>query len=242
MLSSAELNADDEMVGMHCLLLPLEDVTVLPTWDTVGMRGTGSCDVQVENVFVPSHRAIPFHDLLNGTSIGARESSNPTYRIPLIPYLSYTALAPVIGMGKGAVAVFQDYLEQRLLMSGKNQKSSTAAQIRLATASNNIAAAEALMDRGVADLIRTVKEEMEITIQDRVRFRSEACFAASLVKQAINELAAGAGAKAQFKSHPLQKFQRDINTISGHVVFDMDTTMELQGRVQLGMEPENPLV
>lgn len=242
MLSSAELNAEDQMVGMHCLVLPIEEVTILPTWDTVGMRGTGSCDVQVDDVFVPSHRSIPFSDLLNGTSIGAKESNNPIYRIPLIAYLAYTALAPVIGMGKGALAIFQDYLEQRLLMSGKNQKTSVAAQIRLATASNKIAAAEALMDQGVAALISSVKNEKKMTIADRVRYRSEACYCASLVKEAVNELAAGAGAKAQFKDHPLQKFQRDINTISGHIVFDMDTTMELQGRVQLGMEPANPLV
>lgn len=45
----------------------------------------------------------------------------------------------------------------------------------------------------------------------------------------------GAGASVYFASHPLQRLQRDVETLKGHVIFDWDRTAELAGRYQLGL-------
>ncbi len=242
LVSALEMDDQENLAGMYCCALPIEDVEILPTWDTSGMRGTGSCDVKIKEAFVPAHHTIQFSDLLNGTTEGAKNSANPMRRLPLIVYLAYTAVAPVIGMGKGALTVYRDHLKQRLYVSGQEQKNNPASQVRLARAQNQIDAAEALVDQGLKSVIQSIKDGETLTINDRVKYRTQACYAANMIKQAVNHMAEGAGAKAQFKSHPLQRFQRDINTISGHVVFDMDTTMELQGRVLLGLEPNHPLL
>lgn len=242
LVSALEEDDTDNIVGMRCIALPIEDVTVEDTWHTSGMRGTGSNDIVIENVFVPERRTIPFMDLLEGSAPGACLSDNPMYRLPLVPYLAYTAAAPCIGMGKGAIDTFADYLGQRVFVNGEAQKDKPAAQMRLAEARNEVAAAEALMDRGVKEMIARVKNGDSFTVADRVHYRSEACYATTLVKRAIDRLAEAAGAKSQFENHPMQRFQRDINTIRGHVVFDLDTTMELQGRVLIGLEPNQPLV
>ena len=49
----------------------------------------------------------------------------------------------------------------------------------------------------------------------------------------------GAGASVYFESHPLQRLQRDVETLKGHVVFDWDRAAELAGRVLLG-QPLQP--
>ena len=36
--------------------IPMADVTVIDTWNVAGMVGTGSNDIEVKDVFVPSHR------------------------------------------------------------------------------------------------------------------------------------------------------------------------------------------
>jgi 3-hydroxy-9,10-secoandrosta-1,3,5(10)-triene-9,17-dione monooxygenase len=46
-----------------------------------------------------------------------------------------------------------------------------------------------------------------------------------------------AGAGAQFSDSPFQRAQRDINTISGHVIFDTDAAYALYGKVELGLAP-----
>ena len=70
----------------------------------------------------------------------------------------------------------------------------------------------------------------------------EACYATHLCKRAVDRVVDAAGARAQFESSPLQRFQRDLHTLVGHVVFDLDATLELHGRVMLGLEPNQPLI
>jgi indole-3-acetate monooxygenase len=44
-------------------LFPTENAEIIDNWDTLGMRGTGSHDVNVADVFVPAERAVPFKPL-----------------------------------------------------------------------------------------------------------------------------------------------------------------------------------
>ena len=41
---------------------------------------------------------------------------------------------------------------------------------------------------------------------------------------------------------PIQRFQRDIQTLSNHAVMNARTTIELYGRILCGLEPNTPLV
>ena len=52
----------------------------------------------------------------------------------------------------------------------------------------------------------------------------------------IDDLAVGSGGSVYFEDHPLQRFQRDVNTLKGHAIFDWDRTMELVGRVAIGLD------
>ena len=237
---NAEENAN--VVGMECVVIPIGDITVKDTWDTVGMRGTGSHDIEVDNVFVPQHRSIPFADVLSGNSPGAILSDNPIYRIPLVPYLSYTAAAPALGIGFGALEQFRTNMVDRVMLGGEQQQQKVASQIRLGEAQIALSAAEALMDRGVRDLLTKVKAGHTFSIEERVNYRAEACYVADSVKRVVDNLLEAAGAKAQFHAHPLQRFQRDINNLRGHVVFDMDSTMEMQGRSMIGLAPNHALI
>jgi alkylation response protein AidB-like acyl-CoA dehydrogenase len=41
------------------VFFPRESATILDTWHTLGMRGTGSADIAVTDLFVPEHRTVP---------------------------------------------------------------------------------------------------------------------------------------------------------------------------------------
>src|SRR5215813_12768627 len=51
---------DDEgnQVDFRTFLLPLGDYRIEDVWDTVGLRGTGSNDIVVDDVFVPEYRSL----------------------------------------------------------------------------------------------------------------------------------------------------------------------------------------
>ena len=52
----------------------------------------------------------------------------------------------------------------------------------------------------------------------------------------IGALLEASGASAHFLDNPLQRIERDVDMISGHVVFDYDTSRELAGALTLGMK------
>lgn len=242
MLSALEEDDQGQVIGLQCVVLPMSEVQLQDNWRTSGMRGTGSQDMLIEDAFIPSHHAVPFLDMLEGRTAAGLASANPMHRIPLIPFLAYTAAAPALGMGQGAVNAFSEYLQQRVNLIGEKQHEKPAGLMRLGEASMKVRAAEALLDRGVADLLSKARAGHVFSVEERVHYRAEACYVATLVKEAIDLLAEGAGARAQFEQHPLQRFQRDINTLRGHVVFDLDGTMELAGRAMTGLPPNQPLI
>jgi len=239
---SALSEDNEKIIGMECVVVPIHEVEVLDTWHTVGMRGTGSHNIRLDNVYVPKHRSVALADILNGSGEVAQKATNPMYRIPLVPYLSYTAAAPALGIGLGAYTQFKQYMQERIMLGGEQQQEKIASQIRLGQAKVALKSAEQLMHQGVQDLMQKAKSGHPFSLEERVNYRAEACYIATIVKQVVDSLVEAAGARAQFENMPLQRFQRDINTLRGHIVFDMDSTMEMLGRVELGLAPNQALI
>ncbi len=128
------------------VVVPAGQVEVVDTWHTAGMRGTGSHDVVITDVFVPEHRLVAVADIYGGTAPGAREHAAATYRWPMVPALALTAAMPVLGAAERVVQLFADRLGERVLAySAVAQKDQPAAQIRLGEARVRLDALRALV-------------------------------------------------------------------------------------------------
>ena len=69
---------------------PSGDYTIDDVWDTVGLRGTGSNDIVVDDVFVPEHRSLSFTDVARCAGARARRPTPaPLYRLPYGSVFSY---------------------------------------------------------------------------------------------------------------------------------------------------------
>jgi 3-hydroxy-9,10-secoandrosta-1,3,5(10)-triene-9,17-dione monooxygenase len=217
------------------VVVPADDVEVVDTWHTAGMRATGSHDVVITDVFVPEHRMVAVADIYAGTAPGARAHGVPTYRWPMVPALALTAAMPVLGTAERVTELFADRLGERVLAySGTAQKDQPAAQIRLADARVRLRALRALIGRTAADI------EAIVVAGERVRrpVRAEARLAAAHTvhesRAIIADLLEASGASAQFLSNPLQRAKRDVDIAAGHVVFDYDVSRELLGALAIG--------
>ena len=76
----------------------------------------------------------------------------------------------------------------------------------------------------------------------RIAIRGRVAYAVQLCREAVALLGEAAGSGAQMLDQPFQRAVRDINTISTHVVFDIDTVLELHGRSLVGLPPNSMLV
>ncbi|MFC5749892.1 acyl-CoA dehydrogenase family protein [Actinomadura rugatobispora] len=221
-------------------LLPREDVTVHDVWHTSGMRGTGSNDIEVAGAFVPGHRSVPLAELAEGRAPGSLVHPGALYRTPLVPVFALTGAAPVLGVAEGVLARFTERMRGRVMAyTGERQRDQMSGQIRVASATADLAAARLLLEEAVRDLTDPEGADGDgiRSIPRRARARLVAAHVAGTARRVVNELCAAAGASAQFADSPFQRAQRDMNTISTHVVFDQDAAYALYGRVELGMDP-----
>ncbi|MDX1883913.1 acyl-CoA dehydrogenase family protein [Mycolicibacterium sp. 120270] len=218
-------------------LLPIGDAAVEDVWHTDGMRATGSNDVVVTDVFVPSHRLVNVIDIYKGTAPGAALHDSDTYRWPMVPALALLAAMPAFGSAERAADIYAERLSQRVLAyEGVTQKDKPLAQAHLAEARIRLRALRALLDDTVGQL------ENLVTAGDSVPrpVRGEARLAAAHIvhesRDIITKLLGASGASAHFLDNPLQRIKRDVDVIAGHVVFDYDTSRELAGALMLGMD------
>ncbi|MCV7380964.1 acyl-CoA dehydrogenase [Mycobacterium alsense] len=216
-------------------VLPAEQAEVVDTWHTAGMRGTGSHDVVVTDVLVPEHRIVAVADIYGGTAPGARFHDAPTYRWPLVPALALTASMPVLGAAERVTDLFAERLGERVLAySGVAQKDQPAAQIRLADARVRLRALRALIADTADGIERLVAGGERVGRPVRADARLAAAHTVHESRAIIADLLEASGASAQFLSSPLQRFKRDVDIASGHVVFDYDMGRELAGALAIG--------
>lgn len=239
--------ADWIMVGAICgpddapypalVLLPASDIRVEDVWHTAGMRATGSNDVVIEDVFVPSHRLVTVVDIYSGTAPGAELHDASAYRWPMVPALALVAAMPALGSAEWVADLFAERLAGRVLAySGVAQKNQPAAQIRLGDARVRLRALRGLLDDTVGRIQDAVDARERIGRPARADARAAAAHIVHESRAVIADLLEASGASAQFVTNPLQRAKRDVDVICGHVVFDYDVARELSGALEVGVK------
>jgi len=233
-------NEDDEPCRSQLVVIPKQDIAVDDTWFTLGLRGTGSKDVVVDDVFVPDHRAVEMLPAMNGL---LADVERPLYRLPILPVLSTMLMGTIVGMAERGLEL---YIEQargrRDAYSGMPKVESVGVQSRVAEASGELMSAWAMVERN-CDLFEAAMEaDPPMPIETRAEVRWNAAYAAELCRRATGRLYGGAGAGASHDANVLQRVFRDIHTGVQHAALDYDTALEVQGRRLLGVELDDRMV
>ncbi|MFD7708248.1 acyl-CoA dehydrogenase family protein [Streptomyces sp. NPDC059786] len=173
------------------------------TWDSVGMRGTGSSTLVLKDTLVPAHRSFRRDALIAGT---AGDGAAPCHRVPLRAVNGLCFAAPVLGAARGAA---DSWLT---LASGRGPLSDTAAA-DLARATGETDAAELLLHRAAATADRGGLDALEVG-----RAARDCALAADLSVTAVERLFRGAGTRGQQHTSPLQRAWRDAHSAASHVV------------------------
>lgn len=232
---SAVVKRDGAPPDLRFLALPRDQVKVEDVWFVDGMAGTGSNDVLIEDVIVPEERSVSIADMGAGRAHGAKLHEGPLYRTPMLPILCLAASMPAVGQARAAVRGFRESLHQRVrLGSPLKQSEKPASQMRLARAEVQSRQAESLLRELVSE-IQSLRDDASLA--DRARWTASFAWAVDQSKRVLASLSEASGASAHFQTHPLQRALRDVNTLSCHVVFDLEARLELYGRVLLGLEP-----
>lgn len=220
-------------------VVPVADVKVDDVWHMSGMSGTGSNDVIVEKVFVPSHRTLDGMSLFNGTD---SIHPNPIYSIPLLPFIYCEVLGVYCGGLDGATAAYDAMLQEKVTRwGGEVLATKQAVHISLGEAHARRAAAQVLFERLVSDT-QQITAARAFDMPTRIDLKLRAGFIVDQCREAMNMIMARAGTSSFKKSEPLQRYFRDMNALATHAFVDWDISREIFGRARFGLEPNNPLL
>lgn len=237
------VNEDGQAPGPAFFLVPASDYVIDGDWDVVGLAGTGSKTLVLENVFVPAHRLLAFSETMSGRTPGSKVHSNPGFRIPMLSNIPSCLAAAGVGAATGALS---DYIEvtgkrvTRGAVAGGNNRMAEfpTIQLRVADAAASIDAAREILLRDVRARALTVRSGEAISTDDRIVSRRGQAFAVSLAIRAAEALNASTGGYGLSMSNPVQRAWRDANAVGRHISLNWDAVGTMSGQMALGLEPK----
>jgi alkylation response protein AidB-like acyl-CoA dehydrogenase len=247
--SSGCLHSQWAIIGARCedaagnlatryMLIPMSEIEIVDDWEVLGLRGTGSRTLVLDDVFVPTHRSILLRDLYDGTTPGAVVHPDyPLLRAPrglVVPF----SLTPVaFTLGRRALDLVARSLSSRISRGTRRLAESEFVQQQLGEAAAEIEAAVLVMHarreatRALVDSCAAVPPEAVL------RNRRDIAFAAWQVRRGVERLVELSGARAVYDTDPLQSLWRDVVTICTHTAVSRQVGMVAYGRLLLGLPP-----
>ncbi|MGW0517378.1 3-hydroxy-9,10-secoandrosta-1,3,5(10)-triene-9,17-dione monooxygenase oxygenase subunit [Crossiella sp. NPDC003009] len=237
LLGGLVLGPEGTPVDFRTFLLPIADYSIVDVWDTVGLRGTGSNDILVEDVFVPEHRTLSFSHTAKCVCPGQEANPEPIYRLPYGTVHPYAITAPIIGMARGAYQEHVGHTKARLRAAylGEKAAEDPFAQVRIAEAAGEIDAAWQQLKSTVDEEMALVEAGERIPVTLRLRARRDQVMGTGRAIAAIDRLFESAGGKAINNGLPIPRFWRDAHAARAHAANDLERALVMFGKHELGI-------
>jgi alkylation response protein AidB-like acyl-CoA dehydrogenase len=211
------------------VLVPIEEVEVLDTWRTGGMRGTGSTEFAMNDVFVPAERAMQMFG-------GAPTQPHAIFKLPT-SFFGFGLSAVPLGVALSTIDALKALAKSKTLPPPRTVLAEQASvQYAIGKAGAMINAATLAARDACSRLWAEVCADGAATLESRARLRGAMVHAVDTGIEAVSLCYREAGGSAVFQSAPFERALRDVHVIGGHVVFQR-AMMEDVGRAELGLKP-----
>ena len=230
-LMGGALVAGDGAPEVRAMVFPASQAVIHETWDTTGLRGTGSHDMEVSELRVPAgHTAslasdTPRHDGL-------------LYAFPAFGLLALGIAGVAMGIANGAIG---DLVELAAARKPGGSKRTLAerpgVQASVAHAEALVGSVAAFVDEAVGEAWDAAESRGEIGIDERAKLRLAATHAVRASADAVDLMYESGGGTAIYARSPLERRFRDIHTARAHMMV-APQSLELVGRIHLGLETD----
>lgn len=217
---------------MRLFLVPRADYAIDDVWHVIGLKGTGSNDIVVENAFVPAHRTYsPDSGLL---PLPASSGLPALYRLPWM-YL-FTSMISNLGTGaaRGALAVFVEATRSRTSVAGVPARENPTYLGAIARTAAAIEAEELLARHNLGRLIEAVAEDREVPLGEATLYRAQLTSAMRRMAALVDELQLLLGARGIRSDNVLARTWLDLAAARAHAGNDPAATFGQLGRELLG--------
>jgi alkylation response protein AidB-like acyl-CoA dehydrogenase len=212
----------------HMVLFRPSEVHMLDTWHVAGLRGTGSTDFEVKDVFVPDAR-VSGYLIKDVPDIGL-------FRFPQFALLTHGVSAVAMGIARASIDTFIELAESKKRYGANvTLANSPHAQTEVALAEARLRSARAFFYETIDTAWSLARASEPMTIEVRRDMRLAATHAVRASIEVVNAMYTLAGGSAVYDSSPLQRHLRDVHVASQHITVG-GWTLETIGQLLLGVE------
>lgn len=236
---------DDPAPGEPAMRMGLfnrKDYTIVSNWDVIGMQGTGSDRVVMDDVFVSTTRAKPYPPL--GLSLPTDAYAEaPLFHGPARPFILTESASVVVGAAEGALDLYEETFRVR-----KATGPTGAPRVELAEYQLNYGRCRALVDTAKAALLQIASDYMAVAHntaatgepcdEDDVRRMGLVILqSVHLAHEAADIIFRTVGTSASKRDSMLGRYWRNVNVLRGHLAHQSDSAAVNYGRTHFGLAP-----
>src|SRR5712672_3378727 len=236
------VSSDDEADGIEyrIFLLPKRDYKIIDTWNASGLRGTGSNDVEVDDVFVAEPMTLEVADLAGGPTPGSVVNPNALYALPVFSLFPYVLSGVGLGNAQACLDAYVELARRRASTYNRARLADLqSTKIKIAEASAKIDAARLIMRSTCIQAMSDARAGHIPDMAAKTKSRRDGAYSVNLCTEAVSLLFAASGARGLYTSGALQRQFRDAHAINSHIAFNFDAAGTNYGRVALGLPSEN---
>jgi alkylation response protein AidB-like acyl-CoA dehydrogenase len=219
------------------VFIPTREVSIVDTWDSLGMRGTDSNDVAVADVFVPASRTW----LLQPVFETGRHFQGPLYQYPSIGEGAFILPPVSLGVATAALAEFKRFAQQKTpFMSATPVRDRPVAQATLGRAEGLFRSARAYFYDTLTQAWERTQAGHASTREEKGHLLLAAVQAVRSAVEAVDLIFGLAGKTGIYRRSPLERCFRDVQTLRQHG-WVSESRYQTVGQVLLGLAPDFPL-
>jgi 3-hydroxy-9,10-secoandrosta-1,3,5(10)-triene-9,17-dione monooxygenase len=236
LLGGLVFDHEGQVVDFRTFLLPREKYQIVDVWNVVGLRGTGSNDIVVEETFIPEAFTLSMGDTGRCYGPGQAVNDSDLYKLPFHSLFTTTISTPIIGMAYGAYAEHVEMQQKRVRAAYAGEKANLDpfAAVRIARASSEIDAAWALTMNNIRDEQAHVTRGEKIPLGLRLKVRRDQVLGTQRAIDAIDDLFEASGGRALAEGTYLQRAWRDAHAGRVHAANDPERALQMYGAHQFG--------
>ena len=213
---------------------PKSIARIIDTWDVSGLRGTGSHDIEVDDLFVPDEHTFSALDL-------RARVTGPMNRMHGFDLAGCRFCCVGLGVARAAIDEFVELAQVKVPRSSSELLRDRAiVQAKIGEAEAVLRSGRALLFDIVEDMWETVLAARPITERQRADLRLAMTHAAQSACTATHMVCAAAGTTSIFTKSPLERYARDAEVVTRHNQLQF-VNYEAVGRTVLGLESNSPL-
>jgi len=236
LLGGLVFNAEGQVVDFKTFMVPRDKYEIVDVWHMVGLAGTGSNDIVVDDVFIPEAFTLSMGETGQCRGPGQEQNDSDLYKLPFHSIFTGTITTPIIGLAMGAYAEHVEMQQKRSRAAYLGEKASLDpfAAVRIAKASSEIDAAWALLVNNIREEQAHVAKGEKIPLRSRLKVRRDQVLGSQRAIDAIDALFEASGGRALANGTYLQRAWRDAHAGRVHAANDPERALQMFGAHEFG--------